>query len=85
MDENTLKVIGKIRANSISESYFFLCTAYDEDRDIIASHENGTYGGYRVVTNRIKSKCFYDGFPFKISVSIPEKTKIGKIRIELKK
>lgn len=85
MDGNTLKVIGEIRAKSIGESYYFLCTAYDEDGDIIASHENESYGGSGLVTNRIKSKSFYDGFPFKISVSIPEKTQIGKIRIEPKR
>lgn len=85
MDDRTLKVIGEIRADKVIENYYFLCTAYDEDGDIIASHENKSYGGSGLVTNRIKAKSFYDGFPFEINVSIPDKTTLGKIRIEPKR
>lgn len=85
MQGDELFLIGEIRANSIKEHFNFLCTAYDKDGDVIGSCGNSFYGGGGFVSSYIEPECFYDGFPFRINMNIPQKSKIAKIRLEPKR
>ena len=80
MNDNEINIIGEIISDEILKDFSLTCTVYDQDGDMIESLENDTYGRY-VVTNEIKKKVFFNGYPFKFSEYLDEGVKVSKIRI----
>ena len=86
IDGGDLEVICELRGAKLLWDIEMQCSVYDEDGDIIASSENDYFccEGACSVMKVLYADCFVDGFPFKFSIELPRRAKIGKIRIEPK-
>ena len=80
MSGKELNVVGEIISDEISDDFSLTCTVYDQDGDMVESIENSSYGS-GLVTHAIKSKVFFNGYPFKFSQYLDDGVDVSKIRV----
>lgn len=78
--EETLRVVGAIKALKISTPFTLALVAYDKKGDIVLTEKNEGYGtGF--VTSEISPKLFYDGYPFEFFCWESRISRIAKIKV----
>lgn len=80
MSGKELNVIGEIISDEISDDFSLTCTVYDQEGDMIESIENSSYGS-GLVTSAIKTRVFFNGYPFKFSKYLDDGVEVSKIRV----
>lgn len=80
MSGKELNVVGEVIAEEITDDFSLTCTVYDADGDMVESIENDSYGS-GLVTSRIKTAVFFNGYPFSFSKYLDDGVEVSKIRI----
>ena len=78
--DGNINIVGEVFATKqIKKGFYFICTTYDEDGDIINCIENESYGR-NIATIMIMPECFFNGFPFSFHLY---KSNVGVKKIKI--